>query len=301
MPENNNILSPEVIGAIAGALITFILAAIWQYFIERRNKIQLTFSKKIDSPLSIPKNELKEKLRIYYGSDEIKDIFYARLTVKNTGQKTVKKQIFRCEFDKDVRSIDRKFPLIVTKPAKEILIEKLNNEDAGNFQANVYRYQIEALAPEQSIQIDFLLDGNNKDFNVSFRPNEVDEVKIIEGAQSSDPKLENYLWQFGVSVFIMIFLLVASIVMKYSGGIGLIAAVPFLYFSLISFRKLLPLLLETITKKEEPDFLFETGNNPYIIVGNSNSIETRLEVPTDSQKESKPQSDSEKEKKKKKK
>lgn len=269
MPENNNLLSPEVIGAIAGALITFVLAIVWQYFTERRNKTQLTYSKRIESPLSIPKTELKEKLRIYYEFDEIKDIFYARLTIKNTGQKTVKKQIFRCEFDKDIKTIDRTFPLVTTNPEREILIEKVLDENQNSFQPNVFRYQIEALAPEQSLQIDFLFDGNKKDFDVSFRPNQIDEVKFLEGTLSSDPKLENYIWQFGLSIIIMVFLLITSTILNASGFIGVLAAVPFLYFALASFRKLLPLYLESITKIEKQDYQIDVGNGArsHIVIG----------------------------------
>jgi hypothetical protein len=288
MPQNNaSFLSSEMYAAIAGVLITFLLTVLWQYFVDRRNKTKLTYSKKIESPLSIPKNELKEKLRIYYEHDEIKDIFYARLTIKNTGQKTVKKQIFRCEFDKDAKSIDRKFPLVITNPEKEILVEKISDESQNGYQPNVFRYQVEALAPEQSIQIDFLFDGNKKDFNISFRPNQIDEVKFLEGALSSDPNLENYIWQFGLSIIIMIFLLITATILNATGVIGVIAAIPFLYFALVSFRKLLPLLLEAITKDEGLDYLIETGNESHVVIG-SGTIVVRPEESGSDEESSKP-------------
>jgi len=269
MPQNASFISSEMYAAIAGVLITFLLTVLWQYFVDRRNKTKLTYSKKIESPLSVPKNELKEKLRIYYEHDEIKDIFYARLTIKNSGQKTVKKQIFRCDFDKDVKSIDRGFPLVITNPEKEILVEKISDESQNVFQPNVFRYQIEALAPEQSVQIDFLFDGSKKEFDVSFRPNQIDEVKFLEGTLSSDPNLENYIWQFGLSIIMMVFLLFTATILNGTGIIGVMAAVPFLYFASVSFRKLIPLYLESTTKTEKQDYHIDVGNeaSSHIVIG----------------------------------
>lgn len=292
MPEKTNLLSPEVIGAIAGALITFVLAILWQYFTDRRNKIQLTYSKLIESPLSIPKTELKEKLKILYGFEEIKNILYARLVIKNTGQKTIKKQIFSCEFDKDFKLIDEKFPLILTNPVKEILVESMQIENAGVGHPNLHRYQIEALAPGQSVQVEFLFDGDQKDFEVAFRPNQIDEVKIVEGSLSTDPNLEFYITQFGLNFITVVILLFIANLFGLMGIIVVAVAIPFLYSTLVSFRKAIPLLLERANREKRPDYQVEVskGAQSHVIIGNNNEIKVRPDKPDDKETTNKHQS-----------
>ena len=261
--ENTNAIPPEIYAAIAGALVAFLLAISWQFFIDRRNKILLTYSKKIETPLNIPKKELKEKLKIFYNNNEIKDIYYARLTIKNTGQKTVKNQIFRCEFSENSKPIDPKFPLVTTSPEKEVPIKDITRQDQEEYQPNVFRYQIEALGPNQSVQIDFLFDGGMKDFKILFRPNEINEVKIIEGSLSSNPNLEYHVLQFGFNIVMYITLLILGSYLSDLGGLAVLVAIPFLYNAYVSFKKLIPLLIESKIMQNEinPGYQIKIGEN----------------------------------------
>lgn len=275
--ETTGTLSPEILAAAVGAFLGFIFAIatnlLWQAYLDKRNRIQLTYFTEIEIPLSIAKQELKEKLEVYYNNRKIEDIYYAKLTIKNTGQKTVKNQFFTCAFHKDSKSIDSKFPLITTIPEKEVPIQNISQVGADRVEPNVYRYKVEALGPDQIIQVDFLLDGSNKDFKTLFRPNEFDEVKIVEGALSTDPTLEFYIVQIALSIFLYIATLKIGTAFAFLGGntFAIFLALPLLFNAFWAFRKLIPLLFKSnFLRNDNPvsnDIVFGNGSQSGVVIG----------------------------------
>lgn len=70
----------EVVGNIVGAGLAFVLGALatvfTQLWLERRRRAQVRFSRTTEQPLTVAKEELKEKLKILYGSREIEDLYW---------------------------------------------------------------------------------------------------------------------------------------------------------------------------------------------------------------------------------
>lgn len=278
--ENLDFLTPETAAAIVGALAGFLLAIVnsylWQIFLDRKNRVQLTWYKTIEIPLSIAKKDLKEKLSIYYNNKQVEDIYYTRILIKNTGRKTIKKQIFTCTFHEKSRPIDTNFPRLSTIPEKEVPTKNITDEDPTLDNKVSYRYMVETLGVNQSVQIDFLRDGALKDCLVSFRANEFDEVKTIEGSQSTDPNLELNIVQMGFNIFMYIAILKVGGVFNFIGGnvVAIFIALPFLYTAFIAFKKVVPLLLERVWRKSDTGQyqITMTGDYSGAIIGDRNAM-----------------------------
>lgn len=179
--------NPEIIAAIVGALVTFpltIISAILIYaWTEKRQKSKLraeiTYSKTLEIPLKVAKDELKDKLRISYGNTEIENLYFYNLRIANTGNKNTKNIMFTCLFAEGTRSIDPAFPRISTTPEREV--GPITQDKSMNKEYE-YRFQIDSLGKGQIVNVDFLtLNNPSPSFDIIFRPNDDNELNIIEG------------------------------------------------------------------------------------------------------------------------
>ena len=203
--ENNNLfMNAEVIGNIVGAVLSFLLglvaAFLVQFLLEKRRKVQITYSIKTEVPWTLAKEELKDKLRIEYLGTEVKNLYSYSLRIANTGKVTIRNQTFTCLFKDGTRSIDQLFPRILTIPPREVgPIEK----DVSVSIDNEYRYSIGVLGVGQIVNIDFLnVVDESPDVEVIFRSNTEQEVDFVEGEISGAPTLEAYLQNVAVNLFL---------------------------------------------------------------------------------------------------
>lgn len=248
---NPNLFTPETIAAAVGAFLAFVFAIgtnfLWQMYLDKRNKIQITYSTNVTVPLSIAKKELNEKLTILYNGEPIKDIYYSKLSIKNTGQKTIRNQIFTCTFNENSKPIDSNFPLVTTFPENEVPIHNISKDDQS-IRPNAIRYKIDVLGIGQSVQVDFLRDGVEKDFKVLFRPNEFDEVKFFEGSGTSNITLQDYIIQIGFNLFIYTAVVRIGSTLNFipfGNLFVLLFALPYLYSIFVAFKKAVPLAFES--------------------------------------------------------
>lgn len=256
-------LTPEFAQEFAGHLIVFILGIIatilTTLWLEKRKRSQITFSLKTETPLTLAKEELKDKLKISYAGTEIEMLYFSLLQIANTGKKSIKGQAFTCLFDDDVKSIDPGFPKVTTDPIREVGPIK---EGQGIEKENEFRYIVELLGPGQSINIEFLtvrktkntseIHNSSKFLNVIFAPNSNEEVKFTEGDISDIATLEEHIRKIVVSItiFYISTLLFATVLGK---TFGVIFGLPFL---IDGFRSL-PHVAKAVARK------LQSSNNQY--------------------------------------
>ncbi|MBW4650393.1 MAG: hypothetical protein KME06_17150 [Kastovskya adunca ATA6-11-RM4] len=242
------LFSAEVIGNIVGAILSFLFGILVAYASQilgdRRRRVQITYSRKIEIPLTLAREELKNKLKIYYENTEVDTLYFFNLKIANTGKIIVKNQIFRCVFAEGTTSIDPTFPKISTIPKHEVG-PVIPDQDVNRI--NEYRYTIETLGVGQIVSIDFLTVGNKtSDFEVIFKPNQ--EVNFLEkNVISESLTLENHL--FNVITSLPLFYVVvqtASLIPFIGGGLGAIAGLPIILNALRSLPSVISFIVQSM-------------------------------------------------------
>jgi hypothetical protein len=235
MNVTNLISSSDVIKAIFSGIIGFVFAVLLNYIVqsrkEKRERSQITFAKTSEKPLSLAKDELKDRITVLYQGAEIKDIYSFNLKITNTGKKTIKKQGFTCLFSEKALSLDPTFPKITTTPPREV--GPIVRDTTVN-RPNEFRYVIETIGVGQLINIDFITVNNETlDFQVIFQPNE--DVMFVEGDVSGDPDIEMHFTNLATGLLTFVVLQqVMSIFPIVGAGIGAIIGLPFLFRALRS-------------------------------------------------------------------
>ena len=183
------VINAEVVGNIVGAIVGFILGIVATNIVQSRRdkrdreqrelqKVQLSYSRKLEVPFKIVKEELKDKLKIMYQETEIQELYFYNLQLENTGNKTIWKQSFICLLAEGTKLIDPLYPKISTKPRREV--GPIERDDTIT-SPNEFRYTIEALGVGQVVNVDFLtLEDPSTSFEVIFKPNEREEVEFKE-------------------------------------------------------------------------------------------------------------------------
>jgi hypothetical protein len=250
----------EVFAAVIGAILAFPLGLLASYLTqvlsERRQKMQITFSRKTEVPLVLAKDELKDKLKIVYQNTEVKTLYYFRLSIANTGRKLIRKQVFVCSFPDKTKIVDpNSFPKVTTKPSHEVgPVER----DSSVSQENIFRYTIQKIGVGQIIDVEFLtMDNPTSEFEVVFGPNDEQEVSFIQGEITNLPTTEGYIQNIALSLILLIilnqFISLAptiiqaivptanqTIVLALSQIFALILSIPLLW---LIFRSLRPVIL----------------------------------------------------------
>jgi len=232
---------------VAVAIVSFLLGIISTVIItlwtERRKRTQITYSKKVETPLTLAKDELKDKLKFVYQNKEIEKLFFYSLKIANTGKKTIKSQFFTCLFSKGAEMIDSAFPRISYKPeVGPVTLDKLVS-------TNEYRYKIDILGAGQTVSIDFLTAGNHSgEMDVMFGPNE--ETTFIEGDVTGFVNLEDHIQNLVLSIIILFLYL--QIISSIFDTTKLILNFIILPFLIPAFRSLRSIIAEISKKIQEP-------------------------------------------------
>lgn len=123
MESQSIFASAEVIGNVIGAGLSFLLgvvaAYVTQLWLDRRRRLQITYSKTIEIPLTLAKAELKDDLQITYRGNYVGNMYAFNLKIANTGRATIRHQIFTCLFSENTQAIEP-FPKISTLPVREV-------------------------------------------------------------------------------------------------------------------------------------------------------------------------------------
>jgi len=267
---------PGFVEKVAVAIVSFLLGIISTVIItlwtERRKRSQITYSKKVETPLTLAKDELKDKLKFVYQNKEIEKLFFYSLKIANTGKKTIKSQFFTCLFSKGAEMIDSAFPRISYKPeVGPVTLDKLVS-------SNEYRYKIDILGAGQTVSIDFLTAGNHSgEMDVMFGPNE--ETKFIEGDVTGIVNLEDHIQNIVVSI--IIFFLYLLIINSVFDTTKLILNCIILPFLIPAFRSLRSIISEIVKKFQElshsnADLLVNVGGSvgagEFTIFGSNNIV-----------------------------
>jgi hypothetical protein len=270
----NGILgSTEVIAAVIGTILAFVFGIIatylTQYFSERKLKAEINYTKFIEAPLILTKNELKDNIRVSYQATELIKPYYYRLTITNAGRKLIRKQAFTCIFPSQSRLVDlSSFPIITYQPIREV--GPIINDSSN--QRNEFRYIIEKLGFRQTIVLEFLTTDNNSgnfdssgNFDVIFAPNEEQEVTVNRGSITNLPSIEKRVWQVLTSIIVFILLketsnialLVFNINPAISASISTVIGIPALFFSLKLFATILTEIRNTVKDAEPSGYQYE--------------------------------------------
>ena len=258
------LFSAEVIGNIVGAILSFLfgilVAYVSQILGDRRRKVQITYSRTIEIPLTLAREELKNKLKIYYEGIEINTLYFFNLKIANTGKTIIKNLIFRYVFAEDTKSIDPTFPKISTIPTHEVgpvIPDQTVNK------TNEYRYTIETLGIGQIVNIDFLTVGNRaSDFEIVFKPNQ--EVIFLEkDIISESPTLENHLFTVITSLpLFYVIVQTTSLIPFIGGGLGAIAGLPIIFNALRSLPPVISFIVQSIQQpKSKYNINIDTGTD----------------------------------------
>jgi hypothetical protein len=185
----------EITAAIVGAVLAFALGIITVYFAQilsdRKNKAQITYSKKVEVPLIMSDQELKKKIRLLYEGSPVESLYSCEISIINSGKKTIKNQSIIIKFPEKTRNIDSASPKIKTKP--EYVVGPIRRDETIN-ETNVFSYIILKIGKGQEIKFNFLTENNDSnDVDVIFSSNDEQEVNFVEGDVSLDPSLENHL------------------------------------------------------------------------------------------------------------
>jgi hypothetical protein len=236
--------NPEIVAAIIAAILAFPLGILATYLtqvlLDRRQKVQLTYSKKIETPVILSKDEFSDKLRITYQNVQIRNIYFFNLRVANTGRKVIKNQAFTCLFSEGSNLIDPSFPRISTLPPREV---GPITRDYQIQNSNEIRFVIENIGPGQVINIDFLTTGNKtSEFQAIFRKD--NDISIIEGDVSGIPDLEFHIQRLVAGVIIYWIIIQAfSLIPIFGTAIGAIIGLPLIFGALRSLKPVISALL----------------------------------------------------------
>lgn len=254
-------------------ILTAILIQIWQ---DRRQRISITFSRKTETPLTIAKEELKEKFDITYEGTKIDKLYFFNLKIANTGKKMVTDQNFTCQFANHTTSIDPIFPRIRTFSPTPTLVGPIVLTDSTDTK---YNYNIEKLNLNQTIEIDFLTINNSNDsFIVEFDPK--DGIVYSEGEIAKIPTLEAQVRSLVIYLLVSFTLLQTANLLPYPFSIA--SALLSIPSALIALKNLRPIITYLTAIKHEPTFsTIINGMTQGLVVGSYGDMSMHYRQPTE--------------------
>lgn len=263
-------INPEVVGSLIGVVFGIIAAVLVQVLLERRQRLRLTYSVETEIPLTLAKEELREKLRILYQGTPVDQLYFFRLRIANTGKKTIRNQTFTCLFSENAKPIDPQYPEISTEPPREVgPIVK----DTSVTKNNEFRYEIAVLGIAHSVQLDFLMVGKGViNLRPHFRPNhdQGQEVVIHEGDITGQPTLESQLRGAFYGLLIFYGLREVAGILPYPLGAPLaLIGIPFLILGLRSLIAIIPVLVRKLQDEREPTYELSSIGGTVVISGGS--------------------------------
>src|SRR6266487_543068 len=177
-----------IVAVFLTAILTVFITILTQIWSEKRQQLQITYSKSIQSASILAQDEINKNLLISYKGKEVKELRYFNAIIVNSGKKTITDFQFNCEFDNGIQSVDNEFPKVVTKSPPNIepdepILDQPNNS------SNIYHFTTKSLVVGQSIILNFLFSSSASDkFELNFiRPEYKIQKKV---AVSTFPTLE---------------------------------------------------------------------------------------------------------------
>ncbi len=263
-------------------LVTFVLgitgAVVTQLLVDRRQRHVITYSQKAEIPLTLAKQELKDKLQIAYQGNKIATLYSFNIKVANTGKKMIEKQIFSCILTVGSRSIDPSFPRVTPHSFTPVQVGPINLISQTD---NTYRYQIEKISVGQVVELDFLVTSDKKsDLKVEFEA--LEDVKYQEGDIANVPTLGTHIERLALNLILFfLFIQMIPILPFPYNGFGLIS-LPFIFFALRSLHRIVSILSTQSFYKRDYGIEVVAGNysNIAVATGEGGGASARYEVPS---------------------
>ena len=220
-----------LIGVVLAAILSLITTILVQARGERRQQLQITYTRRIETPSILAESEINRNLHISYQGKDVSDLRFFSVDIVNSGKRLIDDFQFLCEFDSNVEAIDPKFPdifieaPIAVQPDQPLL-------DAANSTSNKFQYIIKSFAVGQKVTANFLFAKSKNDkFEVRFiHP----QYEIHEGSATTFSTIERNI--ISVIQNFLIFYIITQISPLIAIGIsllgGLLVAVVVSIFSL---------------------------------------------------------------------
>ncbi len=165
----------SIIGAIVGMIITYILT-------RRKEKMDLkeiSYDLDVKDVIIKADKTIQDNISITYKGNHTKNLSFVNCNIKNTGNKVVKDEYVRFEFDKETEILETFFD---PEPIPEFGVTFENTEQKQNEK----RIKVKHLEKAQSININFIVNGKkstpklipfNEQGDVLFNTNTLTQIK----------------------------------------------------------------------------------------------------------------------------
>lgn len=146
---------PSVLAAIITGLLAYFTGVRLEARKNRKTLKQLSWDMDVDSRLVEVKDELKERVQVYYGSEGVENLTTVVFRVTNTGGAPVFNEFIRFAFPERARMLE---VALDPEPAPELDVSEVTDADvpSGN-----RRFRIGQLEPGQSVDFRFVSDGGD--------------------------------------------------------------------------------------------------------------------------------------------
>jgi hypothetical protein len=126
-PDVNSFFNTSFWQNVAVAVLSAILAFLSGYALAGMSKRQrsgkkLSYSLSIENGLVKIEKDIRKRVKVFYNSEEIENLYNVNFDVENTGNTVIKSQEIRFEFPEETRILDFSFE---PEPEQEMKVEKI--------------------------------------------------------------------------------------------------------------------------------------------------------------------------------
>jgi hypothetical protein len=143
----------SLLSAIIGGLIGIFGTMLAVYLTKKRKRIAYEITSV--SPLVSVSDEIRDKIKIEYFGNPIKDIYFFKVKIKNIGNAEVEKLPILFEFDSNTEILD------VTS---KTIPEKIGIKNLDVNKESERKYEVDFLNPKDQIFLSFLTANNKSDY-----------------------------------------------------------------------------------------------------------------------------------------
>jgi hypothetical protein len=177
-PDATSFFNTTLLQNIAVAILTAILAFITGYALagiskKQRGGKKLSYSLSIDNGLVKIEKAIREKVKVFYNSEEIENLYTISFNLENTGNSVIKAQEIRFEFPEKARILDFSFE---PEPEQEMKVEKIES----GLRAFERKCKVGQIERGQSLGIRFTATSTSEIQEVKLHPyNEGGDIELV--------------------------------------------------------------------------------------------------------------------------
>jgi len=143
------------------AVVAGVLGFLGNYFVDaikkrREPRKELSFELQVTDPLIDVSSQVADKVNVQYGPTVVKNLYYVVFNVENTGNRVVKEEFVRFQFDEKSQILE---PFFDPKPDQELDVAEVESEGSA---MNEKRYRIGHLESGAKVGIRFVLNHSQK-------------------------------------------------------------------------------------------------------------------------------------------